>query len=135
MWVKSQPASPATVTACAGAAAPSGDAGRTASAIGTPFLIAFKLPVCAATLVLAAPLAPVPPGLRPPPTMRAGSVTSSARAWRRIAARPNSARRFRVAPSLGRQVVMRIMSPQPFVAVPYVTDHATFSSPVYTNLT
>ncbi|MGO8917285.1 MAG: hypothetical protein ACLQJR_15365 [Stellaceae bacterium] len=47
----------ATVTACAGAEAPSGDAGRTASAIGTPFLIAFKLPVCAATLVLAAPLA------------------------------------------------------------------------------
>lgn len=52
------------LTACAGAPSAPGDGTATANAIGTPFLIAFKLPVCAATVVLAAPLAGVT-GLTP----------------------------------------------------------------------
>ena len=37
---------------------PTGD-GAAASVVGTPFLIAFKIPVCAATVVLGAPWAGV----------------------------------------------------------------------------
>ena len=39
--------------------APSGSGDPFFSAIGTPFLIAFKIPVCAATIAIAAPLAGV----------------------------------------------------------------------------
>jgi hypothetical protein len=45
------------LTACAGSQSPPGEGVGAASVIGTPFLIAFKIPVCAATVVLAAPLA------------------------------------------------------------------------------
>jgi len=43
----------ATLTACA---APS-SRDQVVDAVGTPFYLAFKIPVCAATLVVAAPLA------------------------------------------------------------------------------
>jgi hypothetical protein len=43
----------ATLVACA--APPSHD--QVADAVGTPFYIALKIPVCAATIVIAAPLA------------------------------------------------------------------------------
>ena len=45
-----------TATGCASSTPP--DPQQSAiSALGTPFLIAFKIPVCAATVALAAPLA------------------------------------------------------------------------------
>jgi hypothetical protein len=51
-----------SLAGCAGApgseASPPGSAGRTAlSVIGTPFLIAFKIPVCVASAAIAVPLA------------------------------------------------------------------------------
>ena len=55
MWGKAKLVLLACVVAgCA--ATPPGQSGA-AAAVGTPFLIAFKIPVCAATIVLAAPLA------------------------------------------------------------------------------
>jgi len=45
-----------TAAGCANPAPPDPQQ-STISALGTPFLIAFKIPVCAATVALAAPLA------------------------------------------------------------------------------
>jgi hypothetical protein len=47
----------AALCACAGAQGPPASGAGAASVIGTPFLVAFKLPVCVVTVALAAPLA------------------------------------------------------------------------------
>lgn len=58
-----------TISACASSADPSPPE-DTANAIGTPFYLALKVPVCVATVALAAPWAAVA-GLSEPPTYAA----------------------------------------------------------------
>ena len=56
--MKKQAIAALLVLTAAGCTSPPPDPQQTAvSALGTPFLIAFKIPVCAATVALAAPLA------------------------------------------------------------------------------
>jgi hypothetical protein len=54
-----------SVSGCAASAPPPEPGAVAVSAIGTPFLLAFKIPLCAATVALAGPIAGIT-GLVPP---------------------------------------------------------------------
>ena len=56
MWGKAKLVLLACLVGGCATQAPPGQSGA-AAAVGTPFLIAFKIPVCAVTVALAAPLA------------------------------------------------------------------------------